>query len=235
MKMYGDTHIGLVRSKNEDRYLMKKINDDAVIFAVADGMGGEPAGDIAADVMISKLSDMEPDSGSILSLLCRCIEDANQAIIDKVGLNPHLMGMGTTVTCALVKNKTVYWAHVGDSRLYHFKDRLLLQVTKDQNMFQFLLEEGQLKNEDAYNHSSLKHLDQCVGCDSCEPVTGTLEVNRGDLILFSTDGLHNEVKFENLQSVLLSDSDVKEKINLLLNQALDAGGKDNITMIIAEI
>ena len=103
--MYGDTHIGLVRSKNEDRYLMKKINDDAVIFAVADGMGGEPAGDIAADVMISKLSDMEPDSGSILSLLCRCIEDANQAIIDKVGLNPHLMGMGTTVTCALVKIK----------------------------------------------------------------------------------------------------------------------------------
>jgi protein phosphatase len=233
--MYGDTHVGLVRSKNEDRYLMKKINDDAVIFAVADGMGGEPAGDIAADVMISKLSDMQPDSWDILSLLCRCIEDANQAILDKVVENSSLMGMGTTVTCALVNKKMLHWAHVGDSRLYHFKGSRLLQVTKDQNMFQFLLEEGQLKSEDAYNHPSLKHLDQCVGCESCEPVTGTLEVNQGDLILFSTDGLHNEVKFENLRSVLLSDSDIKQKTNLLLNQALDAGGKDNITMIIAEI
>ena len=152
--MYGDTHVGLVRRKNEDRYLMKKINGDALLLAVADGMGGEPAGDIAADVMISKLADIKFDNGDILQLLCRCIDDANQAILGNVEGDPRRMGMGTTVTCALVKNKTVHWAHVGDSRLYHIKDNQLLQITKDQNMFQFLFEEGQLKIEDAYNHPS---------------------------------------------------------------------------------
>jgi protein phosphatase len=235
MKTFADTQIGLVRKKNEDRYLIKKMNDGSVLLAVADGMGGEPAGDVAAEIIISKLSAIKPDSVNIIKMLVNLANDANRAILDEVEKDSSLMGMGATLTCALLKKGTVHWVHVGDSRLYHVRENRLLQITRDQNMAQFLLEEGEINCEEARCHPSRNHLDQCVGCEDCEPVSGSFEIKEGDLIILSTDGLHNEVENSTMESLMLCKCDIQTKAKLLFSSALEAGGKDNITIVIAEI
>ncbi len=235
MKSFADTNTGLVRKQNEDRYLIENIYNDSVLLAVADGMGGEPAGDVAAEIIISKLNDIKPNSDNITQMLVSLVNDANNTILAEVERDSALMGMGATLTCAFLQEGTVHWVHVGDSRLYHVSDNSLIQITKDQNMVQFLLEEGEINIEEARCHPARNHLDQCVGCEDCEPVSGTFKVKKDDLIVLSTDGLHNDVEVATMESILLCKSDIKTKAKMLLSSALDAGGKDNITIVISEI
>ncbi len=235
MKSFADTNTGLVRKQNEDRYLIKNIYNGSVLLAVADGMGGEPAGDVAAEIIISKLNDIKPNSDNITQMLVSLVDDANNTILAEVERDSALMGMGATLTCAFLQEETVHWVHVGDSRLYHVSDNSLIQITKDQNMIQFLLEEGEINIEEARCHPARNHLDQCVGCEDCEPVSGTFKVKKGDLIVLSTDGLHNDVEVATMESILLCKSDIKTKAKMLLSSAFDAGGKDNLTIVISEI
>jgi protein phosphatase len=149
---------------------------------------------------------------------------------------PDLEGMGTTMTAACVKNGTVCWAHVGDSRLYVFRGDELLQITEDDTMAGFLFSEGQLTKEEARIHPGNKFVFQCIGgSGEFEADTGNFKVQVGDLLLFSTDGLHDEVPEEEIVSTLSSDKDLKEKLEALLSAALVAGGKDNIAVVVVEV
>ena len=235
MKTFAITHTGHVREENEDRYIIKTDDDGAVLLAVADGMGGEAAGMIAADMLMDKLVNMDLKAIDNEVHLSRIVNDADRALVGKVIENSHLDGMGSTITCGLLRNGELYWAHVGDSRLFVLRNQSLMQITKDQNMVQFLLEEGEINAEEARDHPAQNQLDQCVGCGDCKPDTGRLALKAGDLLMLSTDGLHGEVSEDFIASTLTAPIDIENKAKSLIESALEEGGKDNMTIVIAEV
>ncbi len=235
MKSFALTDIGLIRKTNEDRHLIKEIHDRYLLMAVADGMGGEAAGDRAAETVRKTLASGKFHRDDLKKQLLREIEKADKAIYEKALKDPNLEGMGTTVTGVLIGDERAHWFHVGDSRLYLLHNGRLTQLTKDQNWAQFLIDEGELTPDQAMKHPLRNLLDQCVGCGECEPSTGLLEIASGDLLMLSTDGLHNELSAKAITRILVSESGIKSKAESLIKAALDSGGKDNITVALAEI
>lgn len=235
MKTVALTHIGFVREKNEDRYLIKELTDGSLLLAVADGMGGEVAGDYAAELIIKKIGHRQPHPLKNDWQLSQLVKEADRSVYNEVKNNSALAGMGSTVTCALLRNDLLIWAHVGDSRLFVQRNQELIQLTKDQNMAQFLLDEGEITAEEARHHPFQNQLDQCVGCGECNPDRGHLEIESEKLVMLTTDGLHSEVPAETISSLLAIPTDIETKAESLIKAALDAGGKDNITVLIAEL
>lgn len=233
-KFFGITHIGLVRKSNEDRYLIKKLKDESVLIAVADGLGGEVAGDYAAEIIREKLAELDSISRNNVQLeldqLARVID---HTIYTKGQENIALEGMGSTLVGILLRDRIAYWVHVGDSRLYLFRNGTLTQITEDQTLARFLLEEGEITAEQLPTHYSRHVMDQCVGCGYVEPETGRLEFLAGDVLVLSTDGLHRNINDNTIDTILNMDSNLEIKAKALVKAALDAGGKDNITVVLA--
>ena len=152
-KIFGITHIGLVRKINEDRYLIKELKDKSVLIAVADGLGGEVAGDHAAEILKGKLAGLNQitrdNEQAELDQLARAIDGA---IYNEGQENNALEGMGTTLVGVLLRDRIAYWVHVGDSRLYLLRNGTLTQVTEDQTLARFLLEEGEITAEQLPTH-----------------------------------------------------------------------------------
>ena len=167
--------------------------------------------------------------------LLQLVKDADRAIIDEVKKNSALEGMGSTLTCGLFHDGILHWVHVGDSRLYVIRKEQLIQITKDQNMAQFLLDEGEITEEEARHHPSQNQLDQCIGCGSCKPKMGQMEIKVGDLLILTTDGLHAEIAYETFSSILLSPIDIETKAKSLIKASLSAGGTDNMTIVAARM
>lgn len=125
---------------------------------------------------------------------------------------------------------------MGDTRLYVFRRGRLIQVTPDQSMAQLLVEEGKITPDEARTHPYGHLLDQCVGCPTCEPVTGSLKVEPGDLLLHSTDGLHDALPESDIVRILATPgSAVEEIVDALIQAPLDAGGNDNVTCVLAAV
>jgi serine/threonine protein phosphatase PrpC len=235
MKTFALTHIGQVRKRNEDRYVIRKMADGSFLLAVADGMGGEAAGDHAAEMMRERLTNLDFETGDGEHVLSQAVKDISLAIQDQGKSDPQLEGMGTTVTGALVRDGLAHYVHVGDTRIYLLRDKELIQVTRDQNWAQFLVDEGEITLEEAKTHKLRNVLDQCVGCKDCEPEMGRFPVECGDMLMLSTDGLHGEVPYGTIVKVLISDRTIEDKAQALITAALSTGGKDNITVVLAEI
>lgn len=236
INIFGLTHIGFVRKSNEDRYLIKKLPDGSVLLAVADGLGGEVAGDYAAEIIMGRLAGIQQVSmGKEQQELELLVKDIDIAINREAEKNHDLEGMGSTLVGVLLRNGCAHWVHVGDSRLYVLRERQLVQITEDQMFSRFLLEEGEITPEQVPTHYSRHILDQCVGCGICEPETGRLKVRSQDLLILSTDGLHDKVPYETMLSLLNAETGLETKARSLVQAALDDGGKDNITIVIAEI
>ena len=234
-KIFAATHIGWVRKANEDRYFIKKLDDGAILVAVADGLGGVPAGDEAAESVRGRLAGIHQiTNGEEERQLSALVREADLAVFNEAESDPDLVGMGTTLVCALLRDGFVHWVHVGDSRMYVLRDQRLLKITEDQTFARFLLEEGEITPQQAPTHYSRNVLDQTVGCGICEPETGRLEFKKGDLLILSTDGLHKKIAAETIISLLVAETDLETKAKSLVEAALDSGGKDNITLVIAE-
>ncbi len=234
MKASALTHIGLKRKKNEDRYLIKKISDELLLLAVADGLGGEAAGYMAAEIIINQISAIDDFPGDFERLLATVVEQTDNRIYQKAKTDPSLRGMGSTFTCVIINNDYVHWVHAGDSRLYLLRNNVLTQITKDDNMTCFLVEEGEITEEEALSHPGKNFLFQCVGSGDCEPQTGCIKIEKNDLLLLTTDGIHGFLSKEYLTSVLCLQTAIKSKLQQLVHAAIDAGGSDNITVLIAE-
>ena len=234
-KFFGITHIGLVRKSNEDRYLIKKLEDKSVLVAVADGLGVEVAGHYAAEILRNKLADLnhiskkneQPELDQLARVMDHTIYTEGQE-------NNTLEGMGSTLVGVLLRDRIAYWVHVGDSRLYLLRNGTLTQVTEDQTLARFLLEEGEITAEQMPTHYSRHVMDQCLGCGFVEPETGRLDFLAGDLLVLSTDGLHREIPENTLKSILNMDTNLEIKARALVEAALGAGGKDNITVVMAQ-
>jgi protein phosphatase len=232
---YGVSHRGRVKTENQDRYLIKDYGGGTTLIAVADGMGGASGGAMAATMMIESLYDLQFGSGEFEKQLADVVTATDMAIMMEANKNPNLEGMGTTVTGALLRDGKAYWFHVGDSRLYLLHNGELEQITRDQNIVQYFLDTGELTEEEAHIHPSRNFLEQNVGCGCCEPETGQLSVGSDDLLICTSDGLHDELSAETISTLIKSAIDIKEMADGLIEETLKAGARDNVTVVIAKV
>ena len=170
MKLVAKTDIGSQRSENQDSYRGGRRPDDAVWGAVCDGMGGARGGRLASTMAVDALQQaieagideaQTPQAGR--ALLESAVEQANRSVYEKARGTPSLSGMGTTVVCALVRGGLAQYVHVGDSRIYLFRNNKLLQLTKDHSMVQEMVEQGALTEEEAQNHPRFGRGTGCGG------------------------------------------------------------------------
>lgn len=226
-----------------DRGLAREINEDAVhagdtLIAVADGMGGLPAGEVASEIAIRSLATVEKEwadaSPRPVEGLRAAIEQANRQIGEVVDANPSLAGMGTTVTAMLLSGDRIALMHVGDSRAYLFRDGALTQITKDDTFVQSLVDKGAITAEEARRHPQRSLVTQAVQGGELSPVYTELKPRAGDRYLLCTDGLTDFVDDAAISEVLGPYPDPRECAERLIELALRAGGPDNISAIVAD-
>lgn len=184
MEVFSLTHRGLKRADNQDRFLVRPYDQGQWLLAVADGMGGEAAGDQAAQCAIDRLRDFRPRGEDPVFQLLALYKEASNDIDERVRKNIHLSGMGTTLTAAYVNRNTIHWTHVGDSRIYLLTGGELQRVTWDHTLPDTLLKEGDITPEEARHHPAQNMLLQCVGCGQFKASTGSLKGKRGTCCSF---------------------------------------------------
>jgi protein phosphatase len=227
----GASDVGLVRTSNQDELLVT-----ANLFAVADGMGGAAAGEVASETAISHLREAFTEAESTADNLLGAAQAANRAVWDQAEANPEMRGMGTTlVAMALVENGRVAAINVGDSRLYFFHDDVLQQVTSDHNLVAELVAEGRLSKEEAEYHPRRNIMTRALGVDPEVPVDlFMLDLEPGDRFLLCSDGLPRELPDDQIASVLRRLADPEEAARELVNEAKRRGGNDNITVVVVD-
>lgn len=226
------TDVGRVRKGNEDSYLL-----EAPVYAVADGMGGHIAGDVASATAVSVISDgiaaEPPRTGNALADL---VSSANDAIWDKARSDPSLRGMGTTCTLLMIDGDVAHIAHVGDSRAYLLRDGSLRQLTEDHTLVERMVREGRLSAEEAANHPQRSIITRALGVDANVQVDVLEEqLSEGDRILLTSDGLTSMVEPAEIASVLDRIEDPQAAADRLVEMANDAGGEDNVTVLVLHV
>ncbi|MGM0419397.1 MAG: Stp1/IreP family PP2C-type Ser/Thr phosphatase [Bacillota bacterium] len=228
----GVTNQGLIRDKNEDDYLIQ--TNEFNILAVADGMGGHQGGEVASSMAINFIEDFNwPQSEDIEDEIVRLIREVNNKIIQQGFNNLELKGMGTTLTMGVVTSDQLFYGHIGDSRLYLYREGSFKRITTDHSLVNKLLEENKITPGEAFDHPQRNILTQAIGLEkNIEIEVNSFKILPGDIILLCTDGLTDMVREEQIKEVILNNYPNIEDINQkLLNEAIEAGGKDNITII----
>jgi protein phosphatase len=224
------TDVGRVRDGNEDAYLV----DDAMgLVAVADGMGGHRAGEVASATALEALRSAITHGRP----LRESMEDANEAVFTKSLTDEELRGMGTTLTAAtLVTGGTVLVGHVGDSRAYLLHDGELRQVTVDHSLVEELVREGRLTADEAAVHPQRSIITRALGVDaSVEVDVYPVELAPGDRLLLCSDGLTGMVQAETIAATLRREEDPARAAAALIDAANVAGGEDNITAVVVAV
>lgn len=229
------THVGRVRSQNEDAHLE---NPDTGLYLVADGMGGHAAGEvasgIAADTLGSRLDSLPPDADSAADELSEAIREANSRILREAAEDPAREGMGTTVTALLtLRDGRSVVGHVGDSRAYRLRDGEFLRITRDHTWVQEQVERGGLTPEAARLHSASGVLTRALGVEAdVEPDLIREEWREGDLYLLCSDGLTGMVPDRRIAELLRNGEDLEERADALVELANREGGRDNVTVVL---
>lgn len=233
IQVYEATDAGRIRPSNEDSVTVF----EPFVFVVADGMGGEAAGEVASKMLTDFVRDKLEGKNAISEAdLKQAILGANQAILASASANAAYHGMGTTATILHIGSyeQSACWAHVGDSRLYVIRNgkKELEQVTKDHSYVEELVEQGSITAEEARNHPQRNLLLRAVGVNGELKVdTGYLDVKAGDVFLLATDGLMKLVSDSQIAEVLLKNKQ-NNPAQELVDLALNAGGSDNITAVV---
>ncbi|MDQ1711657.1 MAG: family protein phosphatase [Frankiaceae bacterium] len=223
--------VGLLRDGNEDSAFAGRR-----LLAVADGMGGHAAGEVASAAVIAALERLdETDAGDPRAALRDAVRNANAGLRDMVAADNELHGMGTTVTAVLADGDAAWLAHVGDSRAYLLHDGELRQLTRDHTFVQQLVDEGRIRRDEASTHPQRSLITRALdGRDDVEPDLERLDLRPGDRLLLCSDGLSAVVSDESIAEVL-RDSTPEEAVRRLVDLALRGGGPDNITCIVADV
>ena len=225
----GLTDPGRVRRRNEDSFVC-----DPPLFAVADGMGGAQAGEIASRLAASALHEYhEADSLDPEARLRSIIQEANRRIYARASTDPHASGMGTTITAALVSGARVSVGHVGDSRAYLFRDEVLEQLTEDHSLVADLVRSGRLTPEEAEVHPQRSVITRALGTDAAVTVDSfSVEAKAGDVYLLCSDGLTTMLGSDPVRKALAETSSLEEAARRLIGEANAAGGEDNVTVVL---
>jgi protein phosphatase len=222
---------GLVRTNNED-----SVYAGARLLALADGMGGHAAGEVASQLVIAALAHLDDDEpgGDLLANLDAAVRAGNSAIAAQVEMEPELEGMGTTLTAILFAGNHIGLVHIGDSRGYLLRDGELTQITKDDTFVQTLVDEGRITREEAHSHPQRSLIMRALTGHEVEPTLTMREARAGDRYLLCSDGLSDPVSDETILEAL-QIPDVAESAYRLIELALRGGGPDNVTVVVADV
>ncbi len=233
--------LALRYAARSDRGLVRGNNQDSVyagprLLAVADGMGGHAAGDVASKVVIAALEHLDDDapSGDMLQALREAVFDGSEHLREVIRESPQLEGMGTTLTAVLFAGGRIALCHVGDSRAYLLRDGVLTQITHDDTFVQTLIDDGRITPEEANHHPQRSLLLRALNGQDVDPDLSMREARAGDRYLLCSDGLSGVVSEETLAEAL-RDPDPQSTADRLVELALRSGGPDNITVIVADV
>ncbi|MGA5305588.1 PP2C family protein-serine/threonine phosphatase [Nucisporomicrobium flavum] len=224
-----------------DRGLIRDGNQDSVyagprLLAVADGMGGMAAGDVASNIVIAAMAPLDEDvpGDALVDALRHAVGTANQQLRDTVDANPQLEGMGTTLTAVLFSGTKIGMVHIGDSRAYMLRQGEFSQITKDDTYVQMLVDEGRISPEEASSHPQRSLLTRALDGRDIDPEYSVRQVLKGDRYLICSDGLSGVVSAETIGDAMRDIPDPQACVERLVQLALRGGGPDNITVVIAD-
>ena len=238
MKIYAMTDVGRRREVNQDYVYVtdRPIGPFPNLLTVADGMGGHKAGDFASSYTVNVLKDelKKTPMDKPEEILRSVVSIANHKLIEAASRDIKLEGMGTTLVAATVVGNTLYFANVGDSRLYLINDKIR-QLSKDHSLVEEMVRLGGIKAEEARNHPDKNIITRAIGVkEDVEPDIYEYRLKKGDMILMCTDGLSNMVEDEDMFNIVKGSRDVVEAVQMLIEKANSNGGRDNIGVIVAE-
>lgn len=254
------THPGRVRKNNEDAYLVNALDGEeplvsgplrsrsicknGLLAAVADGMGGAAAGEVASREGLAavavylfghwgRIPEAEVSEALLIEAMRGSVEEASKAVLRWSDDDRTARGMGSTLTSVIIWNGCAYIAQIGDSRAYLFRRGDLVQLTTDQTLVHEMIAAGSLTPEQARVHPQRNMITQALGCPTpIVPVLGKASLRRGDRLLICSDGLHGEVDDARLREILAQAFSPRRTLELMLEEALRNGGRDNITALL---
>jgi PPM family protein phosphatase len=231
VEQVGRTDVGRQRSANEDSLVLRP-----PFFAVADGMGGARAGEVASAIAAEAFEGASAAGEAAEAQLARLLREANRRIYDLAVTEESHRGMGTTLTAAKVHDEEVSLAHVGDSRAYRMRDGALEQITRDHSLVAELERSGQITPEAAEHHPQRSIITRALGPEpDVEVDTYTLSARDGDLFLLCSDGLTSMISDDEVAAILRTSATLDEAADSLIKAANQSGGKDNITVVLFRI
>lgn len=241
VKAYAKSDIGKVREINQDSYYITEDQFANIhLYILADGMGGCNAGDIASKLAIkcaksyieNNFLDTPKDKESLVQLIGSSMEYANMVIYEKSLENKqNFEGMGTTLEICLIYNNKAYIGHIGDSRIYRIRKGVMRKLTKDHSYVQKLVEDGTITREEANVHPKKNMLIKALGCTPfVEPDIRARNIEKNDILIMCSDGLTNMVTEEKIFSIIQDNP--QNAADILIEEARNAGGYDNITVVI---
>jgi serine/threonine protein phosphatase PrpC len=233
------THVGQIREANED-YFGSFETKNGYVFIVCDGMGGHVGGAKASQIAVGIIRDclQQLDYKTPYEALSQSIVAASDAILAYAVNNPELVGMGTTCVAILLVGSDVYYAHVGDSRIYLYSNKKLTRITKDHSFVQNMIDLGGMTEEQAEKHPRKNEITNALGLKNMKPptvCTAQIQAAKGDIFLLCSDGLTGMVSNSEIETVLKNSMELQGKANLMIDLANKAGGTDNITVQIVEM
>lgn len=241
MKAFYLTDTGKIRNHNEDNVIIVKNEFSEYLMAVADGMGGHSAGEIASNIAISHLNKRfladfkEYSKEKAISWLRKLVKEINSQIFEYVKEHPESKGMGTTLVLALVTKEYILLGNIGDSSGLAFKNNKLYKITEDHTLVNLLLKAGELTTEEAIDHPKKNVLMKALGAN--DPID--LDIFDCDMdvsaILLCSDGLTNMLNLKQIEKVLLGDEDIEDKVIRLIRKSNNRGGTDNISIAYLEM
>ena len=248
VKAFGLTHVGRQRQHNEDAFL---VEDDALLFLVADGMGGHAAGEIASRIAVDSISEFilhtKEDDGTwphaydehfkrSTNRLMAAVRMANTRVLEAMRKDARLRGMGTTVVACMADDTTVSVAHVGDSRAYMIRDGQLSRITTDHSWVFEQVQAGRLTEAEAEKHPLRNVITRALGgALQVTPDASEIESKPGDVFLLCSDGLTGMVPESEIQRIVTASSgDLKKACQQLIDAANERGGLDNVTAVLVE-
>lgn len=241
MRVFSATDVGRIRKVNQDFIYTstEPVGNLPNLFVVADGMGGHAAGDFASRYGVTALVEKirEDENFNPVKIIRNGINAANSSILDASVRDPEMAGMGTTMVAATVLGDYLYVANVGDSRLYLMNDSDLVQITQDHSLIAEMVRLGELEQEDAEHHPDKNIITRAVGTEENVQIDFfDLKIEKGQAFMMCSDGLHNMVEHDDIYRIMKDALNNKEgdPAELLMKAANDAGGKDNIGVIVVD-
>ena len=237
--VFAKSDIGKARELNQDYYYISQETDEPKIYILADGMGGYKGGEIASKLATdsvrkyiqSNFDSTNKEKEEILKLIKSAVEYANMVVYEKSKEVPELEGMGTTIEICLIYNNKAYIGHIGDSRIYRIRKEVIRRLTKDHSYVQKLVEDKKITREEAKVHPKKNMLTRALGCTAyVEPDLRARNFEKGDVFIICSDGLTNMVEEKRIYELVKED--ITTAADKLIMEANDAGGYDNITVII---
>lgn len=235
---YGISDIGLVRDHNEDVWAA---HPQMGVFALADGMGGHSAGEVAAKEAVDYVSQLikkwkpteEPTAEQMEAFLYDALIETNQWIYQKAASDEALNGMGTTLCVLFILGKVAVLGHVGDSRIYRIRNTRLTQMTEDHSLVSEMQALGVMDHEEGRSFPYKHILTRAIGSHPMvEPTVSSISIQQRDLFFLCSDGLTNFVKDEEIKEILLKNISLEKKGKELVDLANEHGGGDNVTCIL---